>query len=158
MSPPGKPGLQGHARPEVGVEVDVLDAPDVGALVNVNPDLERAGEHVADQVQLVPPAAHVNGLVGVGERDIQDLAQLAIGADGPRIGRHLGEGLFGIMDDQVPHHGVRLERDQRLAVRLAAAARKPAAPCRWGARYGARRPRRRTTSRRAGRLAAASRR
>ena len=122
MSPPGKAGLECHARPEVGVEVDVLDAADVGALVDVNPDLERAGKHVADQVQFVPLAAHVNRLVGIGERDVEDLAQLAIGPDGPGIGGHLRERLLGIMDHQVANHGVGLERNQRLAVGLAPAA------------------------------------
>ena len=51
----GEPGRQLHARPEVGVEVHILDAANVSALVNIDPGLERAGKHIADQVQLVPP-------------------------------------------------------------------------------------------------------
>jgi len=69
--------LQRHARPEVRVEMDILDAANVGALVNVNPDLKRAGEHIADQVQFVPAAAHIDRLVRIRQCDVQNLAELA---------------------------------------------------------------------------------
>jgi len=67
----------------------VLDPADVRALVNIETGLQRTGEDVADQVQLVPLGAHVNRLVGVGEGQIEDLAQLSVGADGPRVGRDI---------------------------------------------------------------------
>ena len=101
--------------------MDVLDAADVGALVDIDPDLQRAGKDVADQVQFVPFGAYVNGLVRVGQGQVQDLAQLAIGADGPGIRHHVRQRLLGVMDNQIANYGIGLERDERLALRLASA-------------------------------------
>jgi len=81
---------QGHARPEVRVEMHVFDPSDVRAPVDVDADFERAGEHVANGVQFVPFRACVDSLVRIGHGDVPDLAQLAVATDGPGIRGHVG--------------------------------------------------------------------
>src|ERR1041385_6833873 len=71
--PTRKARLQGHAGPKVRVEMDVLNAADIGALVDKNADLQRAAKNVSDQVQLIPFGPQVNGLVRIRECHVQHL-------------------------------------------------------------------------------------
>ena len=99
----------------------ILNPPNIGALVNVNPDFEWAGEHIAHQVEFVPFAAKVEGLVRICDGEIDNLAQFALDPDRPRIRYHLGQGLLRVMNHQVTNDRVGFERDQGLALRLSPA-------------------------------------
>ena len=100
----------------------ILDAADVGALVDVNADLQWASEDVPNHVQFIPLGTHVNGLIWVGQGHVQDLAQLTIGTNRPGIGHDFRQRLLRVMDCEVADGGIGLERDERFTIWLASTA------------------------------------
>ena len=105
------------------VEMDVFDAADIGRVVDVDADLERTAEHVADVVQLIVMSAEVNALVGIDQRDIDDAAVHSPSLNGPGIRLHGRRVLIGIKDGDPLDRRALLKVQECRAVFLAGIAR-----------------------------------
>src|SRR5207249_3497653 len=111
--------FQAHALPEVRIEMDVFNAPDISALVDVDPDAQRTSENIPDQMQLVPARARVDALKRVRHRDVQNLAKFAVNTHRPWIRRDALESLLWIMNGHIAQNTVWFQRNQRRTIRVA---------------------------------------
>jgi len=86
------------ASPSIGVEVHVLDAPDVRALVHADPDVERAAVDIPDVMHLVMVGTEVDGAVGVGEGAVYHVEVGARPLYSPRVRLDVLHSLLGVED------------------------------------------------------------
>ncbi len=99
----------------------VLDAPDIQALVDVEPAVQRIGVEPPDVMPAAGATAEVDGLVRVQQEHVDDRA--VVGArrgNRPRVGDgRVGGGLVRIDDRDPAQTGIGLEADERRTGRLA---------------------------------------
>ena len=102
-----------------GVEVDVLDTPDVVNRVHEHAAPEGLAVHVPNQVPFV--AGSVNAVVGVKQFDLEHGGVLSAHGDRPRVGaRLLRRVLVRVVDHDAFERAVAVQRDEVRPVLLPA--------------------------------------
>ena len=98
------------------MDMDVLDAPDIGTLVHIDALVKRAHIDIAQVMAFVVEAAAIYAIPRIDEGAVNHIVMLPAPLDGPGIGMDVSAVLLGIENSQPLQGAAGLQADQRRAV------------------------------------------